>query len=44
MKNDGNENVGPPVTRLVLLGGTKIVILYICVVHRLNVQLNVQLK
>lgn len=30
MKNDDNENVGPPVTRLVLLGGTKVVIFYIC--------------
>lgn len=33
MKNDGNENVGPPVTRVVLLGGTKIVIFYVCDAH-----------
>lgn len=44
MKNDDNEHVGLPVTRLVLLGGMKIVIFYIFVMHRLNVQLNVQLK
>lgn len=30
MKNDDSENGGPPVTRLVLLGGTKVVIFYIC--------------
>lgn len=44
MKNDGSENVGSTATRLMLLGGIKIVIFCICVMHRLNVQLNGQLK